>query len=41
MKMRLTFVAIILLIASLYAAALWALYGQAPPQTIDMVRGAR
>ena len=41
MRIRLTFVAIVLAVFGLYAAALWTLYGQAPQPAVEMFRGAR
>ena len=41
MRLRIAFVAIALAVTSLYAAALWTIYGQAPPQTVEMIRGVR
>lgn len=41
MILRIAFISIALFITGLYAAALWTLYGQAPPPTVEMVLGAR
>ena len=41
MRLRIVFIAIVLVVTGLYAAVPWTLYGQAPQASVEMVRGAR